>query len=78
MCVQTVMKLQFLTQKFFQCFNLIHADQARFQATPPQDLPLQRDHVGYKHLVDSIDWVQRCADSGMKLVILGRIFAHQQ
>ena len=74
--VQIVVEL--FSQEIFQRFKSARSDQTPFQAAPPQDLPLQGHHVGYEHLLDNIDRLYRCADTGEKLVIGGGVFALKQ
>ena len=77
--VRKVLRVQIVvevfTQETFQRFKSARSDQTRFQAASPQDLPLQGHYVGYEHLIDNIDRLYRCADTGEKLVIGGGIFA---
>jgi hypothetical protein len=66
------------SQETFQGFKSAGSDQTRFQAAPPQDLPLQRNHIDYEHFIDNIDRLYRCADTGEKLVIGGGVLALKQ
>jgi hypothetical protein len=53
--------------------DFARSNQTRFQATPPQNLPLQHRHIGYQHLFDNIGRLYRCEHTGEKLIIGGGI-----
>jgi hypothetical protein len=67
--------VKFSSQETSQLSKCARSDQTRFQAAPPQDLPLQGHYIGYEHLFDNIDRLYRCPDAGKKLVIGGGVFA---
>src|SRR5262249_40754407 len=76
--VESVIRLELLYQKKFQCFKHWLSHQSPFQATPSEDLPLQGQYVGNEHFVDHIDRLYRRADAREKLVISGGILALEE
>ena len=60
--VQIVVEL--FIQEVFQRFECALSDQTQFQAAPPQNLPLQGRHIGYEHLIDNIERLYRCVETG--------------
>src|SRR5262249_13953586 len=66
--VESVVRLEPIYQKTFQCLKCGLLHQSPFQAAPAEDLPLQRHYVGGEHLVDHIDRLYRPAESRRKLV----------
>jgi hypothetical protein len=75
--VQIVVQIaiELFGQETFQRFKSARSDQIQFQAAPPQDLPLQGHYVGYEHVVDNVDRVYCCTDTGEKLVVGGGVLA---
>jgi hypothetical protein len=70
--------VELFSQEIFQRLKAARSDQTPFQATPPQHLPLQVNHIGDEHLIDNIGRLYRRKDAGGKLVIGGGVFALKQ
>jgi hypothetical protein len=70
--------LELFAQELFK--GVLHAllDQARFQAVPPQDVPLRRHHVRNVHLIDNIDRLHSGRNAGEEFVVGGRILTLNQ
>src|SRR5262249_35433339 len=67
--------LEIFAQERFKRREATRPKQARFQPAPPQNLPLQRCHIGCQHLFYNIARLYRCEHTGEKLVIGVGVFA---
>jgi len=45
---------------------------------PAQDLDLQKYDIDYQHFIDNINRLYGCADTAVKLVIGGGVFAFEK
>jgi hypothetical protein len=59
--------VEIFAQESLQRRESARSNQTGFQAAPPQNLPLQRCHIDYQHLIDNIDRLYRCEHMGEKL-----------